>query len=50
MKIVVNARFLIKDKLEGIGWFSHEVLRRMVEDHPEDEFVFGRMDLDGVDV
>ena len=40
MKIVVNARFLIKDKLEGIGWFSHEVLRRMVEDHPEDEFVF----------
>ena len=40
MKIVVNARFLIKDKLEGIGWFSHEVLRRMVEAHPEDEFIF----------
>lgn len=40
MKIVVNARFLIKDKLEGIGWFSHEVLRRMVEEHPKDEFIF----------
>ena len=40
MKIVVNARFLIRDKLEGIGWFSHEVLRRMVEANPEDEFIF----------
>lgn len=40
MRIIVNARFLIKDKLEGIGWFSHEVLRRMVNEHPEDEFIF----------
>ena len=40
MRVVVNARFLIKDKLEGIGWFSYEVLTRMVLAHPEVEFIF----------
>lgn len=40
MRVVVNARFLIKDKLEGIGWFSYEVLKRMVLSHPEVEFIF----------
>ena len=38
MKIAINARFLIKGKMEGIGWYSHEVIRRMVADHPEHEF------------
>jgi len=38
MKIAVNARFLIKGKMEGIGWYSHEVIRRMVAEHPEHEF------------
>ena len=40
MKIAVNTRFLLKDKLEGIGRFTYEVLKRMVEQHPEDEFIF----------
>ncbi len=38
MKIGINARFLIDGKLEGIGWFCHEVIRRMVEWHPEHEY------------
>lgn len=40
MKIVVNTRLLIHNKLEGIGWFSFETLRRITTQHPEDEFVF----------
>ena len=39
MRIAVNARFLIKGKLEGIGWYIYEILRRMVQNHPEDEFI-----------
>lgn len=38
MKIAVNARFLIRGKMEGIGWYSHEIIRRMVASHPEHEF------------
>jgi len=40
MKIAVNTRFLLKDKLEGIGWFTYESLKRMVLAHPEHEFHF----------
>ncbi len=40
MKIAVNTRFLLKNKLEGIGWYTYEVLKRLVHDHPDDEFVF----------
>lgn len=40
MKIAVNTRFLIKDKLEGIGRVTYEIVRRMVQLHPEDEFIF----------
>lgn len=40
MKIAVNARFLLKGRLEGLGWYSHEILRRMVQSHPEDDFYF----------
>lgn len=40
MKIAVNTRFLLKNKLEGIGRVTHEVLRRMVQNHPDDEFIF----------
>ena len=39
MRIAINARFLIKDKLEGVGWYTYEILRRMVKNHPEDEFI-----------
>jgi glycosyltransferase involved in cell wall biosynthesis len=31
---------LLKGKLEGIGWFSYETLRRIVNDHPEHQFIF----------
>ena len=35
MRIAVNTRLLLKDKLEGIGWVAYETLRRMVKDHPD---------------
>lgn len=40
MKIAVNARFLLANKLEGIGRFTYEIVSRMVLQHPEDEFIF----------
>ncbi|NVK26768.1 MAG: glycosyltransferase family 4 protein [Flavobacteriia bacterium] len=38
MKIAINTRWLLKDRLEGIGWFTHSLVKRMVESHPEVEF------------
>ncbi len=40
MKIAVNTRLLIKNKLEGIGWFTKEVLERIVKNNPQHEFIF----------
>lgn len=40
MRIAVNTRFLLKNKLEGFGWYTHEVVSRMVKNHPEHEFIF----------
>lgn len=40
MRIAVNTRLLLPDKLEGIGWFTHETMRRIVAAHPEHEFLF----------
>lgn len=40
MRIAVNTRLLLPDKLEGIGWFAHESLRRIVKAHPEHHFIF----------
>ena len=40
MKIAVNTRLLLKDKLEGIGWFTFETLKRITNDHPEHQFYF----------
>lgn len=40
MEIVVNTRLLLKNKLEGIGWFTFETLKRITNDHPEHHFVF----------
>ncbi len=40
MRIAINTRFLLKNKLEGFGWFTHEVVSRMVKNHPEHEFIF----------
>lgn len=40
MNIVVNTRLLIKGKLEGIGWFTYETLKRITQQHPEHHFYF----------
>ena len=40
MKIAVVTRMLRRDKLEGFGVFTHEILSRMVKAHPEHEFLF----------
>jgi glycosyltransferase involved in cell wall biosynthesis len=40
MLIAVNTRFLIKDKLEGIGWFTYETMKRLTHNHPEHTFLF----------
>ncbi|MEM9836176.1 MAG: glycosyltransferase family 1 protein [Bacteroidota bacterium] len=40
MKIAVNTRFLLPDRMEGIGYFTQEVCRRLVERCPEHEFLF----------
>ncbi len=40
MRIAVNTRLLLKEKLEGIGWFTFETLKRMTQSHPEHEFIF----------
>ncbi len=38
--IAVNTRFLIKNKLEGIGLFTYESLKRITQAHPEIDFHF----------
>ena len=40
MIIAVNTRLLLKDRLEGIGWFSYETLKRITNQHPEHTFLF----------
>ncbi len=40
MLIACNVRLLKKNKLDGIGWFTHESLKRITQNHPEHEFLF----------
>lgn len=40
MRIAVNTRLLIKNKLDGIGWFTYETISRIAASHPEHEFLF----------
>lgn len=40
MRIAVNTRFLLRDKMEGFGWYTYEVTKRLVEAHPEHQFIF----------
>ena len=40
MKIAVNTRLLLQGKLEGIGWFTYETLKRITQAHPEHHFYF----------
>lgn len=40
MKIVVNTRLLIKNKMEGIAMHTYNVLKRITKAHPEHQFLF----------
>lgn len=40
MRIAINTRFLLSNNLEGIGWFTWEVAKELVANHPEHHFVF----------
>lgn len=40
MNILVNTRLLLKDRMEGIGWFTYNLLKEMVSQHPEHQFYF----------
>jgi glycosyltransferase involved in cell wall biosynthesis len=40
MRIAVNTRLLLKNRMEGTGWFAYECLKRITAAHPEHEFHF----------
>jgi glycosyltransferase involved in cell wall biosynthesis len=40
MRIAINTRFLLSSKMEGFGWFTYEVVKRIVTEHPEHDFFF----------
>ncbi|MBI1836182.1 MAG: glycosyltransferase family 4 protein [Flavobacteriia bacterium] len=40
MRIAVNTRFLLPSKMEGFGWYTFEIVKRIVKQHPEHEFFF----------
>lgn len=40
MRIAVNTRLLLPGKMDGIGWFAYETMRRIVKAHPEHDFYF----------
>ncbi len=40
MQIVVNTRILLKDRLEGMGWFAYQTLKHMTIKNPDVHFVF----------
>lgn len=40
LKIAVNTRLLLRNKMEGIGWFTYETLSRITTGNPDVEFVF----------
>ncbi len=40
MRIGVNTRLFLSNKLDGIGWFGVETMKRITRNHPEHEFFF----------
>lgn len=40
MRIAVNTRLLLKDRLDGIGWFTYFTMKEITHRHPEVEFFF----------
>jgi len=39
-RVAINTRFLLKDKMEGFGWYTYETISRLVKMHPEISFYF----------
>jgi glycosyltransferase involved in cell wall biosynthesis len=39
-KVAINTRFLLKDKLEGFGWFTYHTAKNLVARNPDIEFYF----------
>lgn len=39
MRIAINTRFLLPHKMEGFGWYTFEIVKRLVENHPEHTFI-----------
>jgi glycosyltransferase involved in cell wall biosynthesis len=40
MRIAVNTRLLLRNRLDGLGTFAHETLKRITTAHPEHRFYF----------
>jgi glycosyltransferase involved in cell wall biosynthesis len=40
VQIVVNTRILLKDRLEGMGWFAYQTLKEITTKNPDVHFVF----------
>ncbi|GIV26708.1 MAG: glycosyl transferase [Bacteroidia bacterium] len=40
LNIAVNVRHLIPDKMEGIGWYSYQIMKRLTQQHPDVHFYF----------
>ncbi len=38
-RIAINTRFLLPKKMEGFGWYTFEIVRRLIQNHPEHTFV-----------
>jgi len=39
MRIGINARLLLKNRMEGIGWHAFELISRLTAAHPDCEFI-----------
>jgi glycosyltransferase involved in cell wall biosynthesis len=39
-KVAINTRFLLKNKLEGFGWFTYHTTKLLVERNPDIQFYF----------
>jgi glycosyltransferase involved in cell wall biosynthesis len=40
VQIVVNTRILLKNRLEGMGWFAYQTLKQITTKNPDVHFVF----------
>ena len=40
MNVAINTRFLLQGKMEGFGWYTYEISKRLVRNHPEHTFYF----------